>query len=70
MKITKGKSKSKVVLDYEFQTDGIIEHQRSDIPLFNKTGNKAQIADVIISVEYSKQIERMRNYSDLKVVVA
>lgn len=67
----KGKIKPKVVWDYELHTDRIIKYQRSDIHF--KTENKSQIVDVAISFDYSitsKQTERMRNYSDLKVVFA
>lgn len=41
--------KPKIVWDYDFQTDPVIENQRPDLVILNTIENECQIMDVITS---------------------
>lgn len=62
--------KSTILWGYNFQTDGVIQHCRSDIIVLDKGTKNCHVIDVAITTNTNianDLIERITNYSDLKV---
>lgn len=71
-RVMKGEGKAKIVWNYDFQAHRVIEHRRPDIVVLNTIENKCQIIGIAIPNNYSitgKPIEKISNYSELKVVI-
>lgn len=66
-----GRMLSKV--DYDFQTDIVIEHRRPDIVVLKTNENECQITDVAKPAGYNitaKLIEKIINYSNPKFEIS
>ena len=56
-------------LDFNIQTDNIIEHRRPDTIIIDKTNRKTQIVDFAVSADHRLEISqqsKIENYQDLK----
>lgn len=64
---------AKILWDFNIQTDRVIEHRRPDITVVDKSANKCFIIDVAIPGDHNvarKEIEKIDNYSELRVEIA
>lgn len=67
----KGEGKAKIIWNYDFQAHRVIEHRRPDMVVLNTIENKCQIIGMAIPTGYCipGKIEKISNYSELKVVI-
>lgn len=65
--------KPKILWDFDFQTDRIIEHRRPDMVLFKKDEQECFVIDVAIPGDQNivnKATEKITKYAELKVEIA
>lgn len=72
-KVLDDPDKPKLLWDFDFQTDRVIEHRRPDLVLFKREEKECFIIDVAIPGDHNiiaKQTEKILKYSELKVEIA